>query len=57
MSVGLCVSSLFYNVVIGLDEHTFRSKLVNSFLPTHFNIYVLGPQKNRLIETHKICFG
>ena len=40
----------------------FQRKIVNIFLPIIFFAYVLGAQKNRLIETvllstHNICFG
>ena len=39
----------------------FECKIINIFLPISFNIYVLGAQKNRLIETVilstlNICF-
>ena len=42
------------------DKQNFQLTIVNIFLPIIFNIYVLGAQKNRLIETillstHNIC--
>ena len=45
----------------GLDKQKFQRKIVNIFLPI-FLAYVLGAQKNRLIETsllstHNISFG
>ena len=46
--------------VIGLEK--IERKTMNLFLSIRFNIYVLGAQKNHLIEmvllsTHNICFG
>ena len=49
----------------GLDSKKFQRtiRIVNTFLPMdHFQHYVLGAQKNHLIEmvllsTHNICFG
>ena len=45
----------------GLNKQNFSGKFVNIFLPINYP-YVLGTQKNRLIETvllstHNICFG
>ena len=47
--------------ITGLDKQKFQRKIVNIFLPK-FLAYVLGAQKNHLIETvilstHNICFG
>ena len=44
----------------GLDKQKNRREIVNIFLPIYL-AYVLGAQKNRLIETvllstHNICF-
>ena len=44
----------------GLGKQNFGRKSVNIFLPINFRIYVLGAQKNCLIETvflstHNIC--
>ena len=46
---------------IGLDKQNFQRKIVNIFYPS-FLTYVLGAQKNRLIETvllstYNLCFG
>ena len=46
----------------GLSSKMFVHKIVNIYLPMGLNIYVLGAQKNRLIETvllstNNICFG
>ena len=46
---------------IGLDKQIFERKIVNISYPSVLT-YVLGAQKNRLIETvllstHNICFG
>ena len=52
------IANFFYILV----SKYFQRKIVNIFLPTNFNIHVLGAQKNRLIETvllstHNICFA
>ena len=48
------------NISIGFDKHKFSKLLIFSY--PSFVTYVLGAQKNRLIETvllstHNICFG
>ena len=46
--------------IIGLDKYFFRTKMLLFFLPISLT-YVLGAQKNRLIETfllstHNTCY-
>ena len=51
----------FYNKPTGLDKHFLRIKLLKFSYPSVLT-FVLGAQKNRLIETvllstYNICFG
>ena len=62
LNVWVCTGSLLFDILIGLDKPKFLSVkfLIFSYLSVF--TYVLGAQKNRLIETnllstHNICFG
>ena len=43
-------------ICTGLDKQKCKLKIVNIFFPISLK-YVLGAQKNRLIEAVLICFG